>query len=83
MNPTDKTCPTDIARQIITDYRPSRQVYTGIADNNTYRLGLQKNAEKLMKQNRTNFASELKCGAKPVATTVLPFSLDSFYQTLQ
>lgn len=61
LNPTsNKNCPargSDFRE--ITDYRPSKMLYSNIKDNNAYRLKLQRNAEKIMKKNMKKYSTEL------------------------
>lgn len=61
LNPTtSKPCPArGLDFREITDYRPSKQVYDNIKDNNAYRLSLQRNANKIMKQNKQKYSTEL------------------------
>ncbi len=44
MNPTNFSAPSDIARFVMTDYRPSKLLYGSITNNNSYRTYMQKNA---------------------------------------
>lgn len=62
LNPTSKkTCPPrGLEFREITDYRPSKQVYDNIYDNNMYRNYLQKNALEIMKKNQNEYTTE-KC----------------------
>lgn len=61
LNPTsNKTCPPrGLDFREVTDYRPSKQVYEGIKDNNSYRLNLQRNAKKIMEENLKNYSTEM------------------------
>ena len=61
LNPTSKNnCPPrGLDFREITDYRPSKQVYEGIKDNNAYRLRLQRNAKKIIKENMKQYSTEL------------------------
>jgi hypothetical protein len=39
---------------LFTDYRPNKSRYVQVFDNNQYRMYLQQNAEKIMKDNLSN-----------------------------
>ena len=60
LNPTSKNnCPArGLDFREITDYRPSKQVYDNIKDNNSYRLNLQRNAKKIMEENMNKYKTE-------------------------
>ena len=60
LNPTSKNeCPPKgLDFREITDYRPSKQVYENIKDNNAYRLNLQRNAKKIMEENMKIYTTE-------------------------
>jgi len=60
LNPTcNKPCPArGMDFREITDYRPSKQVYENIKDNNAYRLNLQRNAKKIMEDNMKIYTTE-------------------------
>ena len=50
-NPTNFKCPNNVSNILTTDYRPRKQLYENVVDNNVYRLYLQQNAEKIMGEN--------------------------------
>jgi|ETNmetMinimDraft_28_1059901.scaffolds.fasta_scaffold298351_1 hypothetical protein len=62
-NPTNYKCPNNVASILTTDYRPRKQLYENIVDNNAHRLYLQQNAEKLMAENKEKFNQHMRCCA--------------------
>ena len=58
-NPTNKSFPSDIAQLRTTDYRPSKQLYINVNDNNAYRQYLQKNANAIRKQQLAQFEGKM------------------------
>ncbi len=62
MNPTNFSCPTDIARFITTDYRPSKALYANVRNNNDFRMYLQHNAISIMDNNLKNHVRTMNCG---------------------
>jgi len=62
-NPTNSKCPNNVSNILTTDYRPRKQSYVNIADNNAYRLHLQQNAEKIMAENKAKFIQHMGCCA--------------------
>ena len=60
-NPTNNQCPNNVASFLITDYRPRKQLYENVVNNNAYRLHLQQNAEKIMAENKAKFSQHMKC----------------------
>jgi len=62
-NPTNFKCPNNVASILATDYRPRKQLYEHVIDNNAFRLHLQQNAEKLMAENKAKFTQHMGCCA--------------------
>lgn len=62
-NPTNYKCPNNVASILATDYRPRKQLYENVADNNAHRLYLQQNAEKIMAENKSKFTQHMGCCA--------------------
>lgn len=60
-NPTNFKCPNNVSNILTTDYRPRKQLYENVVDNNVYRLYLQQNAEKIMGENKAKFTQHMGC----------------------
>jgi len=60
-NPTKKQCSNNIVQLPMGDFRPRKVLYENVKDNNQFRLYLQQNAEKLMKQNLEKVEADVKC----------------------
>ncbi len=65
MNPTNNSCPSDIARFVTTDYRPSKALYTNVRNNNDFRAYLQHNASQIMSRNLQNHVKSMNCSCGP------------------
>ena len=60
-NNTSFNCPNDIAQLQITDFRPSKSLYENISDNNSFRLYLQRNGNKIRQMQLDQFEGKLSC----------------------
>lgn len=65
MNPTNYQCPSDIARFVQTDYRPSKSLYVNVYNNNNFRYFLQRNAESIRRKNLQNYVDGMYCSCEP------------------
>ena len=75
MNPTNLSCPSDISKFVITDYRPSKALYENVNHNNDYRLYMQRNARKIRNMNLQNFVKSMNCNCEPRqnGSSITPF----------
>ena len=64
MNPTNLSCPSDIARFVTTDYRPSKALYENVNNNYNFRLYMQRNAKNIRDKNLQNFVREMNCSCE-------------------
>ena len=86
-NPTNNKCANNVASILGTDYRPRKQLYENVIDNNKYRLYLQQNAEKLMAENKSKFTSHMGCCAcdtqpKAVSDKIVGYKCDDGAQVV-
>jgi len=84
-NPTNFKCPNNVASILTTDYRPRKQLYENVVDNNAHRLYLQQNAEKLMAENKAKFTQHMGCCAcdkfpKQIADKIQGYKCESGQQ---
>ena len=75
MNPTNYSCPSDIARFVTTDYRPNKALYVNVRNNNNFRLYLQRNAKFIRDTNLQNYVKSMNCSCekRQQGSTVIPF----------
>ena len=86
-NPTNSKCANNVPSILGTDYRPRKQLYENVIDNNKYRLYLQQNAEKLMAENKSKFDSHMGCCAcdsqpKEVSDKIVGYKCDNGSQVV-
>jgi len=60
-NPTNKSCPNDINALRQTDFRPSKALYENVFDNNSFRLHLQRNANKIRQMQLDQYEGKMSC----------------------
>lgn len=60
-NNTKSTCPNDIARLNTTDYRPNKALYENVFNNNSFRLHLQRNANKIRQMQLDQYEGKMSC----------------------
>jgi len=73
-NNTNSLAPNDISRLNTTDYRPNKALYENVFDNNSFRLHLQRNANKIRSMQQQQFVNkmgECKCDGQPKG--IVPF----------
>ncbi len=74
MNPTNNSCPTDIARFNITDYRPSKALYANIKNNNDFRLYMQRNGKYVRNNLLQEYVRSMNCGCESrPRNSIIPF----------
>ena len=83
MNPTNLSCPSDIAQLVTTDFRPSKALYENVRNNNDFRLYLQRNAKFIRNSNLQNYVRSMNCSCEPQqpGSTIIPFDsskIDNF-----
>ena len=64
MNPTNKSCPSDITQFTITDFRPNKALYTNVHNNNDFRKFLQTNGNHIRQQNLQNYTNAMYCSCE-------------------
>lgn len=60
-NNTNASCPSDISQLDTTDWRPSKALYENIIDNNSFRLHLQRNANKIRAMQLAQYEGKMGC----------------------
>jgi hypothetical protein len=64
-NPSNLLAPNDIARLNTTDYRPSKQIYSNVMNNNHFRLYMQRNANEIRRKQLDEFEKKMgACGCE-------------------
>jgi hypothetical protein len=81
-NPTNFKCPNNTPSSNATDYRPRKQLYENVVDNNAFRLHLQQNAVKIMAENKAKFTQHMGCCAcdkfpKQVSDKIVGYKCES------
>ena len=64
MNPSNFSCPSDIAQFVTTDFRPNKSLYVNVRNNNQFRKYLQDNAVSIMSLSKNNFYDNMHCGCE-------------------
>ena len=83
-NPTNKAFPSDIAQIRTTDYRPSKQLYINVNDNNAYRQYLQRNSDKIRKQQLQRFEDGMgACKCEENNFQIVDFNFPTLEKRLQ
>ena len=58
-NNTNFNAPNDIAQLSTTDYRPSKQIYENVINNNHFRLYMQRNANEIRRKQLDEFEKKM------------------------
>lgn len=84
-NPTNKSFPSDISALRTTDYRPSKQLYANVKDNNSYRQYLQRNANQIREEQLLKFQQSMgSCKCEDNDFTIVDFGFPArHFPTLQ
>lgn len=74
VNPTAQYAPNDIARLDSTDYRPNKALYENVFDNNSFRLYMQRNANKIRQMQQDEFIKKMgSCSCEKQPSGIVPF----------
>ena len=81
-NPSNFSCPSDIARFVTTDYRPNKSLYVNVRNNNQFRQYLQNNAVPIMDLSKRNYYQNMHCGCEDRKNYfgIRPFNYEDNYK---
>jgi len=73
-NNTNAYAPSDIARLNTTDYRPNKALYENVFNNNSFRLHLQRNANKIRTMQQQEFIGKMgECACEGQPKGIVPY----------
>lgn len=65
MNPTNYGAPSDVARYVTTDYRPSKTLYVPVKKNQNWRLFMQRNGKRIQNFMLDQFKTKMNAACEP------------------
>ena len=73
-NNTKSDAPNDIAQLDITDFRPNKALYENVFNNNSFRLYMQRNANKIREMQQQEFIQKMgTCNCEGQPKGIIPF----------